>query len=101
MRIILEKSEILEILGKHFGATLDPEKVVIRHDPILEIELSGLAMSPGKAPPAKGDSFTPPHGELVRDDSSIEEVLQTSSELMRSERNVLSAVPNNIDDEVS
>jgi len=48
MRLILEKHEIVAILGKHFEAELDPEKVIIRTDP-FEIEVSGLPMT--DAPP--------------------------------------------------
>jgi hypothetical protein len=51
MRLILEKNEIVAILGKHFEVTLDPEKVIIKTDP-LEIEVSGIPMSdaPNKEP---------------------------------------------------
>lgn len=62
MKLILEKNEIVAILGKHFDAKLDPEKVIIRHEP-FEIELSGLPLSdapeeetnvvPLNAPPRK------------------------------------------------
>ena len=48
MRLILEKSEIVAILGKHFDVELDPEKVVIKTEP-FEIEVSGLPMT--DAPP--------------------------------------------------
>ena len=48
MRLILEKNEIISILGKHFEVELDPEKVIIRTDP-LEIEVSGIPMT--DAPP--------------------------------------------------
>jgi len=44
MRLILEKDEIVTILGKHFDVALDPERVIIRTDP-LEIEVSGIPMS--------------------------------------------------------
>ena len=44
MRLILEKSEIVAILGKHFDAELDPEKVIIRTDP-FEVEVCGLPMT--------------------------------------------------------
>lgn len=50
MKLILEKNEIVTILGKHFEAQLDPEKVIIRTDP-FEMELSGLPL--GDAPPAE------------------------------------------------
>lgn len=62
MRLILEKSEIVAILGKHFEANLDPEKVIIRTDP-FEIEVCGLPLAeaqpvennvvPLNAPPRK------------------------------------------------
>lgn len=48
MRLILEKDEIVSILGKHFEVKLDPEKVIIKTDP-FEIEVSGIPMS--DAPP--------------------------------------------------
>jgi hypothetical protein len=44
MRLILEKNEIVAILGKHFDVELDPEKVIIKTDP-LEIEVSGIPMT--------------------------------------------------------
>ena len=104
MRIILETSEILVILGKHFNTELDPAKVLIRTDPHLEIEITGIAMNGGgQPPPTKGSqeaSFIPPNGESLRDDSSIEEVLKESEELQRSERNTLKVLPSNIEDEV-
>jgi hypothetical protein len=49
MRLILEKSEIVAILGKHFDVELDPEKVLIRTDP-LEIEVCGLPMADAAKP---------------------------------------------------
>lgn len=102
MRIILEKSEILVILGKHFDTKLDPDKVIIRHEPTLEIELTGIAMNAGEAPAKKSDAaFVAPVGDVMRDDSSIEEVLQQSEELQRSERNTLKVLPSNSEDEVS
>lgn len=102
MRIILEKSEILVILGKHFDTVLDPDKVLIRTDPTLEIELTGIAMNAGEGRPTKKKAdFIPPADDVVRDDSSIEEVLQESEELQRSERNTLKVLPSNIEDEVS
>ena len=45
MRLILEKDEIVRILGKHFDAQLDPAKVVIRTEPVFEIELCGIPLS--------------------------------------------------------
>lgn len=44
MRLILERAEVVAILGKHFDAELDPEKVVIRTDP-FEIEVCGLPLA--------------------------------------------------------
>jgi len=44
MRLILEKHEIVAILGKHFDADLDPDKVIIRTDP-FEIEVCGLPLA--------------------------------------------------------
>lgn len=51
MRLILEKNEIITILGKHFDAELDPNNVIIRTDP-LEIEVCGLPLSSSEAPPS-------------------------------------------------
>lgn len=50
MRLILEKNEIVTILGKHFDANLDPENVIIRTSP-LEIEVCGLPLATSDAPP--------------------------------------------------
>lgn len=52
MRLILEKDEIVAILGKHFDTELDPTKVIIRTDP-FEIEVCGLPLGSGDAPPPK------------------------------------------------
>jgi len=52
MRLILEKNEIIAILGKHFDAELDPEKVIIRTEP-LEIEVCGLPLASGDSPPPR------------------------------------------------
>jgi hypothetical protein len=41
MRVTLEASDILAILGAHFGRELDPAQVDFRLDP-LEIEVSGV-----------------------------------------------------------
>jgi hypothetical protein len=43
MRIILEKKEIVQILGKHFESNFDPDSVIIRTDP-LEVELRDIPM---------------------------------------------------------
>jgi len=81
MRLILEKNEIVAILGKHFDAELDPEKVVIRTDP-FEIEVCGLPLATEpppssnvvalKGPRAAKDTFAkgPPRGD---EDASTEE----------------------------
>lgn len=42
MRLILEKSDVVKILSKHFGTTLSEENVVVRPDP-LEIEVSSIS----------------------------------------------------------
>lgn len=55
MRLILEKDEIIAILGKHFDAELDPEKVVIRTSP-LEIEVSGLPLTTSEEPTTRKES---------------------------------------------
>jgi len=47
MRLILEKNEIIRILGKHFDAELDPDRVIIRTDP-FEVELSGIPLAEGE-----------------------------------------------------
>lgn len=55
MRLILEKAEIVSILGKHFEANFDPGDVIIRTDP-FEIELRGLPL--GDAPPKQVEEET-------------------------------------------
>jgi hypothetical protein len=50
-RIILEKKELLEILGRHFETVLDETSVVIRTEP-FEVELTKVAM-PTEEPPKK------------------------------------------------
>ena len=55
MRLILEKSEIVMILSRHFDAVLDPEKVIIRTDP-LEIEVCGLPLGSEDSAPKREDN---------------------------------------------
>lgn len=43
MKLILEKAEIVAIVGKHFELTLDPGSIVIRTEP-LEIEITGIPL---------------------------------------------------------
>lgn len=45
MRFILEKPDIIKILNKHFDSEFDPTQVVIRTDPVFEIELRGIPLS--------------------------------------------------------
>jgi len=45
MKLILEKTEILEVLGQHFDVQLNEESVIIRTDPVFEIEVSGLRLN--------------------------------------------------------
>lgn len=51
MRVILEKKDILDMIGKVYHATVTDEDVVIRTDP-LEIELRNLRDPSLTAPPA-------------------------------------------------
>jgi len=82
MRLILERAEVVAILGKHFDVELDPEKVVIRTDP-FEIEVYGLPLasetastssaSPTRRQRADTDAFTdspPPNTEGVLVDTT-------------------------------
>lgn len=56
MRLILEKEEIVKILGEHFETELDPANVVIRTAPVLEIEVSGIPLvSTSAASPSAGE----------------------------------------------
>lgn len=80
MKLILEKDEVVRIIGKHFDAVLDPAKVVIRTDPIFEIEVSGIPLADTPPEPsnvvnlpraaATQESFTsmvkPPRDDLWR-----------------------------------
>lgn len=66
MRLILEKDEIVAILGKHFDTELDPTKVIIRTDP-FEIEVCGLPLGSGDAPPPKESNVVPLPKALKRE----------------------------------
>lgn len=66
MRLILEKQEILDILGHHFEVKLDPKQVVIRTEPSLEIEVSGIPLTQGSPRNTRGD-FTPISDETAAD----------------------------------
>ena len=99
MKVIIEKDEILFILGKHFGTKLKSEDVTIRTDPALEIELRNLTIHEGDAaaPEAAAKPAASP-AAIVSEE--IEDVLRESEQLRRADRNVLSAVPDNSADEV-
>lgn len=43
MRVIVEQSEIIQLIGQHFGFKPDPNNIKIRTDP-LEVEVSGIPM---------------------------------------------------------
>ena len=43
MKVILEASDLIRILGAHFGAEFDPENVTIRTDP-FEVEVRGIPL---------------------------------------------------------
>jgi len=104
VRIILEKAEVLTILGKHFDTTLSPENVVIRTEPSLEIELLGISMN---AEPARETLPPPPPPSPAQTaaatalPATVEDVLALSEELKRSDKNTLSVVPPTFEDEVS
>lgn len=75
MKLILEKAEIVAIVGRHFELTLDPSSIVIRTEP-LEIEITGIPLgeaAPGTdktvqvARPAKPLAVAPP----VSDDDAL------------------------------
>jgi hypothetical protein len=44
MRVILEKKEIVQILSKHFESNFDAEQVLIRTEPVFEIELKDIPL---------------------------------------------------------
>ena len=100
MKIVLEKSEVLAILGKHFGTVLDDSKVFITTNPDLEIELRGIQMNeePVEEAPKKTRAPEPP--AVKERAEEIEEVLVESEKLKRSDRNIISAVPSDFSDEV-
>lgn len=50
MRIILEKKELLEILGKHFETVFDDDNVIIRTEP-FEVELRKITMPTAEEAP--------------------------------------------------
>lgn len=41
MKIVLETTDLLAILGLHLGRTLSPEQVIVRTEPDLQIEIDG------------------------------------------------------------
>lgn len=73
MRLILEKAEIVKIVGKHFDADLDPDSVVIRTDP-LEIEVSGIPLPEREPAPENVTHLPKPRREATpprtRDDKN-------------------------------
>lgn len=65
MRVILEKPEIIEILNKHFDSEFQEDMVIIRTEPVFEIELRGISMGGGSTrrtasapPPIRGEEST-------------------------------------------
>jgi hypothetical protein len=69
MRITLEASDILALLSKHFGKTIQPAQVDFRLDP-LEIEVSGV------------DPVTPPAQQPTPVHRSAERVVEDEGESM-------------------
>jgi hypothetical protein len=49
MRIVLEKQDLINIIGKYLEATLDASKVVVRTDP-FEVEVTGVPLPDAAAP---------------------------------------------------
>lgn len=83
MRIILEKSEIIKIVGAHFGVELNPETVTIRTEPTLEVEISEIPL-PSEAP--SGEKKTK-KVQKVEDDYDYEE--ETMEDIIRTNRSLL------------
>ena len=52
MRVIFDKSDLVKILGKHFGMPISSEDVTITADP-LEIDVRSIGEMPVSAPPKK------------------------------------------------
>ena len=104
MKIVLERSEVLAILGKHFGTVLDDSKIVIRTEPELEIELRGISMNEAveETPPArkvKAPELPAPQAEEAGPED-IKEVLEQSEKIRRADRNTITALPSNYEDEL-
>ena len=45
MRLVLETADLLQIISKHLDIKIDPDKVIIRHEGKLEVEISGIPMT--------------------------------------------------------
>jgi hypothetical protein len=45
MRLVLETADLLQIIGKHLDIKIDPDKVIVRHEGKLEVEISGIPMT--------------------------------------------------------
>lgn len=71
MRIILEKDEIVEILGRHFDSEFDPANVIIRTDPVFEIELRDIPMTPVEAKPTQAVAVPPPAQSSPTEDADL------------------------------
>jgi hypothetical protein len=66
MRIILEKSELLEILGKHFETIFDADNVIVRTEP-FEVELTKVAMPADDTKPKEVPATAKQLVEIVED----------------------------------
>lgn len=82
MRVVLETSDLLEILGTHLGRELLPEQVFVRTEPQLEIEIVNAVnvadvRSKTKSAPEGNDDLsvlapvrTPVRGQVVIEEDS-------------------------------
>lgn len=80
MRITLEASDILALLSKHFGKTLQPSQVDFRLDP-LEIEVSGVDPVTPPAQPQQTPVYRSAERVVEDEGESMEETLKRAREI--------------------
>lgn len=55
MRIVLEKADLIKIIGRYLDAELDPSRVVVRTDP-FEVEVTDIPLSAPEAAPSADEA---------------------------------------------
>ena len=92
MRLVLEKEEILEVIAKHFKIKIDPDRVVIRTDP-LEVELSGLPLVEDSTPSKRSSKVMSDPPAIVSSEDAVAPEEEEKLIALRSDRSATAEPP--------